>query len=97
MEYKFSFNVGDLVEFHVPVHPDARPTKHTEGWIGPATVVDTTQISRGQITVKYRLHYREIESQRSENGLGTGLKKHIQQAFIMWQVLSRYCRISCTT
>ena len=64
------FQVGDQVEFHIPVHPDARPTKHVEGWIGPAKVVDLTDITRGQIGIKYRNIYRQVDAAKVRKWFG---------------------------
>ena len=41
--------VGDLVDFYR--HP---PTKDMSGWIGPATVVDLTQLKEGQVHVRFQ-------------------------------------------
>ena len=42
------YRPGDLVDFHRPPS-----SKDASGWIGPATILDTTHISRCNITLKH--------------------------------------------
>ena len=42
------YRPGDLVDFHRPPN-----SKDASGWIGLATVIDTTHISRGHVTLKH--------------------------------------------
>ena len=43
--------VGDLVDFW-----RAPYTKDVSGWLGPAKVVDTTEIGKGSVGIKWQRH-----------------------------------------
>ena len=43
------FNIGDLVEFYRPPS-----NKDTPGWHGPARVCDTTDATRGHVSIKWQ-------------------------------------------
>ena len=43
------FQVGDLVEFYRPP-----ASKDLPGWQGPARVTDTTDVSRGNVGIKWQ-------------------------------------------
>ena len=42
---QMDFRVGDQVEFYTPVHPDSRPTKHVQGWVGPAKITNINDMN----------------------------------------------------
>ena len=65
------YKVGDLVDFH-----RVMGSKDASGWKGPAKIIDTTNISRGTVTVRY-LRDLPIEARVQ------GVRQHMEH-LVLW-------------
>ena len=64
---KMNLQVGDEVDFY-----KAPIAKGIPGWHGPATVIDTSGITRGVISLKWNSKVMEVQTQRVRRHLHSG-------------------------